>query len=880
MIKKILKRLNLLALLILANSLTVTAEAVSAKSQNSKPTAQVSLLGLAPSAEEPLKQFLEPILDQSPERPLRQAQLPAETITEIVDIRLETTEKGLEILLETAEGDLLAPEITNSQNALIIEFFNTILSLPNAEDFQAFEPAENIALVQVSELLSEGMGSRVRLVVTGTNASPVGTLSSTSAGTAVSISPGTAQSSESEDAIRLLVTGDEGAPAYVEPVATGIRTETPLIETPQSIQVIPEAVLEDQQIIRLNEALRNVPGVVQGNTFGNGRDGFVIRGFDEATVVRDGFRLDSSVTNGLRETANLQQVEVLRGPASILFGNVEPGGVINLVTKQPLAEPFAEVTAQIGSYGLLRPTVDVTGPLNEQGSVRYRFNSALEQGGSFREFETEIDRVFVAPTVAIDLGDRTDLTLDLQYLNDERPFDRGIPPVGDTLPDVPLTTITGEPTDFNRVENLGVGYQLAHQFSDSWQLRNRFRYSNISFQNFRTELSEALGGLNPATGDIARAFVFNDSDLESYEAQTEVIGEFSTGSLEHTLLAGVDLFFVDTDIAVSSQPAPPINLFNPQIGLVPSPEPPLAFATGDSNSSLSRVGLFLQDQIELLPGLNILLGGRVDFLEQSSTSAPVVIPGLVNTPGQQSDRSETAFTPRLGIVYQPIDELSLYASYSRSFEPNTLTETTATGDFLEPEEGEQYEIGIKTTLFDERLAATLSFFDISQTNVAAADPNNANFVVPIGEQSSRGIELDITGEILPGWNVLTGVSLLDAEIEESANFAAGTTPPNAPETTANLWTTYEVQSGNLAGLGFGLGLFYVGERQGDEANSFTLDEYFRTDAAVYYRQENFRVGLNVRNLFDVDYFENGGLARRGATPGEPLSVVGSVSITF
>ena len=133
---------------------------------------------------------------------------------------------------------------------------------------------------------------------------------------------------------------------------------------------------------------------------------------------------------------------------------------------------------------------------------------------------------------------------------------------------------------------------------------------------------------------------------------------------------------------------------------------------------------------------------------------------------------------------------------------------------------------------------------------------------------------------MPGWNVLTGVSLLDAEIEESANFAAGTTPPNAPETTANLWTTYEVQSGNLAGLGFGLGLFYVGERQGDEANSFTLYEYFRTDAAVYYRQENFRVGLNVRNLFDVDYFENGGLARRGATPGEPLSVVGSVSITF
>ncbi|MEL6603107.1 MAG: TonB-dependent siderophore receptor [Cyanobacteria bacterium J06614_10] len=875
MIKKILEPLNLAVLVVLTGLWMTTAEMGSAKAQadtrrNSSEAASYlsnRMLSLEELPQNRLDSFAVETLSQ------------IDASTEIVDIQLEETEAGLGIFLVTDTGTLPAPTTTTSQNALMVEFSDAALALPEAEDFQAFEPAEDIALVQASERVGAS-GSTVRVVITGTDAPPTLTISTTSTGLALSVLPGMAQAGESEDALRLLVTGEEAGTPYIEPTAAGTRIETPLLETPQSVQVIPEAVLEDQQVIRLNEALRNAPGVVQGNTFGNGRDGFVIRGFDEPAIVQDGFRLDSSVTNGLRETANLEQVEVLRGPASVLFGNVEPGGVINLVTKQPLDDPFAEATAQVGSYGLLRPTVDVTGPLNEQGSVRYRFNGAFEQGGSFREFETEIDRLFVAPVVAVDLGDRTDLRLNLQYLNDERPFDRGIPPLGDTLPDVPLTTTTGEPTDFNRVENLGVGYQLSHRFSDSWQLRNRFRYSDVSFENFRTELSEALGGLDPNTGDIARAFVFNDSDLESYEAQTEIIGEFSTGPLEHRLLAGVDVFFVGSDITVSSQPAPTVNLFDPQIGLAPSPEPPLALSTGDSSSRLSRVGLLLQNQIELLPGLDILLGGRVDFINQSSRSAPVVIPGLVDTPAQESDRSETAFTPRLGIVYQPIEALSLYASYSRSFEPNTITETTAAGDFLEPEEGEQYEVGIKTTLFDERLAATLSFFDISQSNVAVADPNDANFVVPIAEQSSRGIELDITGEILPGWNILTGFSLLDAEIEESEDFAAGARPPNAPETAANLWTTYEVQSGNLAGLGFGLGLFYVGERQGDEANSFTLDDYLRTDAAIYYRQDDFRVGLNVRNLFDVGYFEHGGLARRGATPGEPLSVVGSVSITF
>ena len=797
---------------------------------------------------------------------------------QITGIQLEETDAGLRIVLATAEGELPSPTTTVSRNALVVEIPNASLALAEGDEFLEFEPAEEIALVQVTEL----PGNRVQVVVTGIDAAPTAELSATASGLALSVEPGTARATEPNEALRVVVTGEEEGD-YVEPNATtATRTDTPLIEIPQSIQVIPEAILEYQQVIRLNDALRNLPGVVQSNTFGGGRENFAIRGFEDASILRNGFRVGGEGNDGLLDTANIQQIEVLRGPASVLYGSVEPGGVINLVTKSPLETPFGEFTTQFGGNGLVRPTLDVTGPINESGSIRYRLNAAYERADGYRNFETEVDRVFFAPVVALDLGDRTDLTVEFDYFNDQRPFDRGIPPLGDEIPDVPRTTNIGEPTDFIRTQNTGVGYRLEHRFSDSWRLRNRFRYADTNFLNRRAELSEALGGLDPETGEIQRLFWFNDSGVESYEAQTEVIGQFATGSINHTLLIGVDVFFDDSRTDVSIEPTQSVNLFNPQTGLVPSPDLPLAIATTDTDVNRRRIGLLLQDQIELLPRLNLLLGGRVDFFNQRSASGPISIPGQPRTPGREAEQSRTAFTPRVGLVYQPWEPLAVYTSYSRSFQPNVLDRTTVAGELLEPTEGEQFEVGVKANLLDGRLAATLAFFDISKTNIAADDPNNPTFVVPIGEQSSRGIELDVTGEILPGWNFLAGVSLLDAEIESSPspNIPEGGTPRNVPDTSASLWTTYEIRSGRLSGLGFGLGLYYVGERQGDNANTFTLDDYLRTDAAIYYSRDDIRLGLNFRNLFDITYFENGTLARRGAVPGEPFTVIGSLAMTF
>ncbi|MEL6401217.1 MAG: TonB-dependent receptor, partial [Cyanobacteria bacterium J06626_4] len=249
-----------------------------------------------------------------------------------------------------------------------------------------------------------------------------------------------------------------------------------------------------------------------------------------------------------------------------------------------------------------------------------------------------------------------------------------------------------------------------------------------------------------------------------------------------------------------------------------------------------------------------------------------------NPNSSESTLNEDAFTPRVGLVYQPIEELSLYGSYTTSFVPNT--DTTEAGEILEPERGEQFEIGARAELLDGRLTANLAFFDITKENVATTDPDNIFFSVATGEQRSQGLELDIAGEILPGWNIIANYAYTDAEITEDEDFE-GNRLTDAPAHNFNLWTTYDIQDGPLVGLGFGLGFNFVGERSGDLANSFEVDSYFLTNAAISYERDNWRAALNIRNLFDVDYIESTGVNRTfGIAPGEPFTLIGSFAIEF
>ncbi|NDJ15743.1 TonB-dependent siderophore receptor [Myxacorys almedinensis] len=788
------------------------------------------------------------------------AQIEAATV-QVTGVNLNRTDTGLEIVLQTAEGKPLQVDATKFRsegNSLIADIPNAVLTLPEGNEFRSENPVTGITAVNVTQVSA----SNISVIVTGTNALPTTDITLRTGEFAYSLNP-----EESEPDEEIVVTGEQNS-YRVPNAATGTRTDTPIRDIPQSIQVIPQQVLKDQSVIRLTDALRNVSGVVQSGGFGQTDDQLNIRGFDAATILRDGL-ID---LNGLRETTSVEQIEVLKGPASILFGNVQPGGVINLVSKRPLREPYYFADFSAGSFSFYRPTIDFSGPLNPEKTVLYRLNAAYENAGSFRDF-VDSQRFFIEPVLDFKIGNNTTLSLNLNYLYDDRTFDRGLVAFGRGIADIPRSRFLGEPDDNSEIKDFNVGYRLEHRFSENLTLRNVFRFGSQDSLNFRAEPL----GLDESTGELLRNYRSNDTDSRIYSLQTELVGKFATGSVQHTLLLGLDFFRQTQDFTrtqLRGGLTPTINIFDPIYSfLQPSALNDPATRTGfNSVTKTDSLGVFLQDQIALADNLKLLVGGRFDVVDQKSEFLP-----FDESEVSESGQSDQAFTPRIGIVYQPIQPISLYASYSRSFVPSFGQRVD--GSLLEPERGTQYEVGIKADL-NRRLSATLALYQITKTNIATPDLANEGFSLAIGEQRNRGIELDIAGEILPGWRILTSYSYTNAEITKSNDLPVGATAALVPQHKASLWTTYEIQRGNLRGLGFGLGLFYVDARPGDLDSSYTLPSYFRTDAAIFYQRDNWKAAINLKNLFDVNSFESINYGRVSVVPGAPFTVVGSLSVNF
>ncbi|MEO0985314.1 MAG: TonB-dependent siderophore receptor [Cyanobacteria bacterium J06639_14] len=829
-------------------------------------------------------------------------------VVQVVAIRLEQTLEGLTLYLDTTDhqppqafiaeyGQTWQADITNAQ-------------LASGAMFEQVNPIAGIELITVTALDANS----IRVRVTGQDAPPTVAVTGTGEG-ALSLaiaapqdSPATAAASEpsqneplisqasedaepadasatdgNPDALRITVTGESAGSDYFVPnTGTGTRTDTPLLDIPASVQVIPQEVLEDQQVIRLDDALRNVSGVVADNTEGAGLQ-FGLRGFAGASILRDGLSLSGSNTNrgiiAVPELANIEQIEVLKGPASILYGEIQPGGVINLVTERPTADPLYELTLQAGRDGLFRPQIDMSDRLNADGSVRYRLNALVQRQDGFRAFDQKIEREFIAPVITWDISDRTSFTVDFEYFQDERPSDSGLLAFGNGIIDLPRNRITGEPDDVIERDFFSVGYELTHAFNENWRLRNAFRYSNQNYSsNFFTPPTSAF--FNEAAGLLGRLGSATEWDQATYGVQTDVVGTFETGSIGHTLLAGVDLAWSHSDIRarVSDLGAPFfLDVFNPTYGLATRlPFEQLPIDARFEEISTSRWGIFLQDQIDVSDSLILVAGVRYDSVSQDASTSTFI------TGNTTSSQTVDAFTPRFGIVYQPIPQLSLYGSYSRSFTPSASTDVA--GRLLEPEEGEGFEVGIKTELFDQRLVATLAYFDITRQNVATADPTaplGISAFLATGEQRSQGIELDIAGEILPGWNIIANYAYTDARITQDNTFPAGNGLTGIPENSASLWTTYTLQTGGWAGLGFGVGVNYVGDRPGDLDNSFQMGDYWVTNAAIFYEQDDFGLSLYFNNLFDINYVQGIPISRvRGIEPGEPFTVTGSLTFRF
>jgi iron complex outermembrane receptor protein len=432
--------------------------------------------------------------------------------------------------------------------------------------------------------------------------------------------------------------------------------------------------------------------------------------------------------------------------------------------------------------------------------------------------------------------------------------------VGDRPADIPISRFLGYPSlDDYGGTHYRAGYRFEHQFSENLSLRNAFFVSSFK------EAGPSVDNNGSLVDDqfLPKAFYDGEGIRENYTLQTDLIGKFRTGTISHQLLFGVDLNRITAYNNFPGADLPDIDIFNPNYNVTrPSELDPFLFI-----SRVSSLGIYLQDQITLTDNLKFLVGGRLDFNEQED---------IFPLDGDTSEQSDDAFSPRIGIVYQPIEPLSLYASYSSSFLPTIGLSATNTP--FEPQRGNQYEIGVKADI-NENLFATLAAFHLTKSNILTTDPNDPSFSIQVGKQRSQGIELDLTGEILPGWNVIAAYAYTNAEVTEDNAIPVGNRLANVPENAVSLWTTYKIQDGNLQGLGFGLGFYYVGDRNADLDNTAILPNYFRTDAAIFYERERWRVGLNFTNLFDETYYETA-QGRDIIYPGAPFTVRGTVSVKF
>ncbi|MEH1939592.1 MAG: TonB-dependent siderophore receptor [Nostoc sp.] len=794
-------------------------------------------------------------------------------IVQVTGVKANPTDKGVEVVLETTQGEQLKITNRSAENNFIADIPNTQLRLASGDafTFRSQNPIAGITEITVRNLDA----NTIRVTVTGEGELPkvelfdgdegliFGVISAVTAAQQpqtpqaqekpTSETPQEEPAAQQDEPIELVVTGEQDG-YRVQDATTATRTDTPLRDIPQSIQVVPREVLEDRNVRSVAEAVETVSGVSSAGTLFNAPGGsYVIRGFEQAGNFRNGYRdVNRYAITGVE---TIERVEVLKGPASVLFGAVEPGGIINVVTKQPLSEPYYNLAFEVGNRGFYQPSLDFSGPLNDDKTLLYRLNASYQSSNSFQDFVTS-NLTTIAPSITWKLGHRTDLNLYYEYIN----FN-GIPEsfttvFSDNTFRLPRSRYLAYPLDGQDYTAQKYGYTLSHKFSDNWQIRN-----NFSISAFNANEEYTVGTSLRDDRFLGFYAARRDYLTDNYFGQIDLLGKFNTGLIAHQVLFGFDVNRYVQVFNATRLSVPLLDVFNPNYNI---PEPQITTGGFSSFETVQSYGFYLQDQISFQDNLKLLIGGRFDWISQKSG---------INEPEQ----NDSAFSPRIGLVYQPSKSVSLYASYSQSFNP---TQGFNPGDrAFEPTKGTQYEAGIKADFLEGRLSTTLAVYQIAKTNVTTDDPSNddPNFLIQVGEQKSRGIELDVAGDILPGWKVSASYAYTNAEISKDNSLTVGNRLEDVPENQASLWTTYEIQNGDLKGLGFGLGLFYVGARAGDSDNSFELPDYFRTDAAIYYHRDAWKAGINIRNLFDTEYYSSSDGLRTFVRTGAPFTIIGSIS---
>ena len=643
---------------------------------------------------------------------------------------------------------------------------------------------------------------------------------------------------------------------------TATKTSVDTLYTLQNVQILSEELLVDQGAILLEDALRNVAGVMPGGYY-NGWDYYRIRGFDaDSSTYQDGLLYGLGI-NTNAEVFGHSRVEVLKGPSSSLYGQGSLGGIVNLISKRPEEERSGKFTLSLGGDDYQQAGLDVTGSLSEAHGVSARLVGLYRNDGSFADFVDGVRRAYFAPSLTWSPGDNTSITWLSAFTHDRQQIAFPLPALGFVIDNpngrIPRDRFVGdgENPGTGKEWRFQTGYLATHRFSDVFALRQNLRTS-WSKQDWDRLLYPAYLDADQRT--LYRYPYYYDGEGKYVGVDTALDATFATGPVEHTATFGIDVYRA-YDRSTSRQidysdPSSymPLDLFDPEYGQA---LPPL-FDQPAFESDTETTGLYLQDQLLPLEGLTVTLGARYDWVSSS---------------GAKSE----AFSPRVGLSYQVLPQLVAYASYSRSFLPQGGL--LSSGEGVKPERGTQWEIGAKTELFEGRLNTTLSLYQLTRGNVATSDPFNPGFVVTTGEQRSRGVELDSQIAITEGLELVAAYAYTDAEVTEDNVLAEGLWTRNAPKHGLSTWLKYTLLEGPLSGLGFGLGVSHYTKQAGDLQNSFFLPSYTLLDANLTYTRGPLQLQLNLDNLTDERYAA-GSYNDLYVLPGRPLRARASATWSF
>lgn len=703
---------------------------------------------------------------------------------------------------------------------------------------------------------------------------------------------------------------------------SGTKTATAIRDIPQTINYVTKEVILDQGASTVNDVVKNVSGVSQYTTYND----FSIRGFRTT-----GNRNSGNLLNGMRaqtslwsasSLANIERVEVIKGPAAALFGNAAPGGIINRVTKKPLLQRQHTVSVNTGSWGTLKTYGDFTGPLNESKSLLYRLNLGYETTDGYRDLQGR-NTLTIAPSFSFIPNEKTRFNVDITYYRLDGKVDRGQTIFGDAdLYSVPITRSLSATNDFLRETQMNISLGLTHKITDNLSFNST--YLNSSYSEDLREHNQAnsyymqqQGKAN--TGDptkilmqaLLRQRTFRNNSFNNYFNYN-----FTTGLVKHTLLVGYDYFQVELlpgasqltaggyllkngkttttfnparlntyVVDANNNPMTNVAVFDlnkPTTGNVMKETGKYIFTSGNTKPTLQTShGVYLQEQLEVSI-VKLLLGLRKEFFMD-----------YINYKENNEEKIEQqALIPRVGLVITATDNINFYSTWMKGFEPqsaDTQSNPDRYGGPFDPVYSELYEVGAKTDWFNKRLSATASVFKIIQQNTlypaSPAVPGKPDLKMQIGEEESNGFEFDLAGEITPNWSILANYAYIDARITKTAQNNEkdfDMQRPSTPRHSGNIWTKYIITEGPLKHLGFGAGYNFVTERYGQvgrRTNTTVYPGYGLVNAVLYYKINQIQLQLNLNNVLNQTHWV-GGYDKLRSFPGAPRNINASVTYKF